>query len=387
MQMETRDLRVAVLEYGLDPGRTETAFTQAFGPFWRRLYHHDDPVASASEGASRAVDDPNALGAAYLHKLLRGPRRGKVAAARPLPAREVELMPTYQQVPVQPLGSIALDLAYLDESDVTAMDEAEITSLARWMDDLLVQMRVPSSIEEGAWLDLTTSEKELVDLMIDRLNEAEAHLGKPVKVPKLYLRLGNVLDKVDLSREYDVPTAMAVYTMEIREPQGSERILALFERAIRLDPEDPEAWRNKARALEDEGRDEEAAICYQRLMELGSIPEDDPRWEARKLISLGRYDEAFTHCAQAVELDPLDREAWYNMGMVLHNMGRLEEALDCYTNAIEINPRFARAWFAKGRAQESMGRSREARRSYEQAFRAGYGDEWPGPEPYPDMGG
>ena len=90
--------------------------------------------------------------------------------------------------------------------------------------------------------------------------------------------------------------------------------LALFDRAVSLDPGCTRAWNGRAAALGN----------------------------------LGLFDAALDSCDTAIATDPGYFRAWSNRGWVLGHLGRNAEALDSCDRAIALQPDFAEAWHTRG---------------------------------------
>ena len=82
-----------------------------------------------------------------------------------------------------------------------------------------------------------------------------------------------------------------------------EAIMA-YDEAIRLHPEDPDAWYNKGYALQ----------------------------------SQGKYDDAIKAYDEAIRLDQYNADYWYKKGFALEALGKYNEAIAVYDKAIELNP-------------------------------------------------
>lgn len=103
--------------------------------------------------------------------------------------------------------------------------------------------------------------------------------------------------------------------------------------AVRLAPDDVDAWGDLGNLFERQGKPEEAAACYERVIVLS--PEDD--------------------------------RAYNNLGMVREGQGRLPEAEHCFAKAAALKPSMAAYSIQLGRIQAQEGHDQEARRSFEHA--------------------
>jgi predicted AlkP superfamily phosphohydrolase/phosphomutase/Flp pilus assembly protein TadD len=136
--------------------------------------------------------------------------------------------------------------------------------------------------------------------------------------------------------ESDVPEASEVAEGSPVDP----RILEKLESLGYLGDSSRGGDRNLAAVLFQQGRHEEAAELYEKLVQ------EDPKDAAARaslagaLGALGRYDEALGHLEMAIELDPLNPEAYHNRGVVHEKQGEHEAAIREYRTALRYNPRY-----------------------------------------------
>ena len=90
----------------------------------------------------------------------------------------------------------------------------------------------------------------------------------------------------------------------------------LIDEAIKLDPNDADAWYNKGIALDNQGK----------------------------------YNEAIEAYDEAIRLDPKHAEAWNNKGNALYSQSKYNESIEAYDEAIKLDPKLAAAWNNKGNA-------------------------------------
>lgn len=117
-----------------------------------------------------------------------------------------------------------------------------------------------------------------------------------------------------------------------------EEALDSLDRAVAVQPEDPDAWCARGRVLLEMRAFEDALDCYDRAV---ALRPDDPRphdFRGRALRDLGRYEEALAAAEQSVRLQPDDAGGLNSLGNTLRALGRLEEAAEAYRHAIEAEP-------------------------------------------------
>ncbi|UCE18807.1 MAG: protein kinase [Gemmatimonadota bacterium] len=83
-------------------------------------------------------------------------------------------------------------------------------------------------------------------------------------------------------------------------------------------------------------------------------------WYAWYQLAMGRFDKAISELKRAQELDPL-MPLWYSQGTGIHlTVGNLDEAMNQFHKAIELDPNFGLAYFHVGRVYFLKGMMEEA---------------------------
>lgn len=146
--------------------------------------------------------------------------------------------------------------------------------------------------------------------------------------------------------------------------------VAIWSDTVEKRPANVRAHYNLAKALEEEGRLEEAIRHYSEKV----LPLKPDYAEARVSLGLalartGRLDDAMTHYEAALKARPDLAEAHNNMGLVLARQGRIGEALDRYAEAVRLKPAYAEAWYNMANALAEAGRAEEAIARYREAIR------------------
>ncbi len=133
-------------------------------------------------------------------------------------------------------------------------------------------------------------------------------------------------------------------------------------------PQTASAWTQAGAAHLENGRLEEAAACYQRVLEL------DPD-HAEAHFKLGNIAvmhqlpaEAEAHYLRAIAIDPNYFKAPYNLGNLLRRQSRLAEAEACYRRVIGIEPGYSDAYINLGVTLKDLGRHADAEASYRSAL-------------------
>jgi len=151
-----------------------------------------------------------------------------------------------------------------------------------------------------------------------------------------------------------------------------EQAVEAFERAVRFDEENAEAWVNKGFAHAEIEEYDRAIGAYDEALRV----DEDDEFAAEALVNkayaqyeLGRGDPLRT-VERALEKDERSPEAWYNRAVFLNERGSHEDALRCIDNALSLGQRGPRALQEKARALEELGRYDEAEEVREAAREA-----------------
>jgi len=119
---------------------------------------------------------------------------------------------------------------------------------------------------------------------------------------------------------------------------GLDDAVEYFQRAVALDPNDPDGWRELGDALAYDGRLAEAGQALHRAVRLR--PEDTAALVSlgHSSLAAGHRDRAITYLRRAVENDPENLMALQGLAAAYRSEGRLEEALDAATRVASGSP-------------------------------------------------
>ncbi|MBF0261966.1 MAG: tetratricopeptide repeat protein [Magnetococcales bacterium] len=117
-----------------------------------------------------------------------------------------------------------------------------------------------------------------------------------------------------------------------------ERAVAMYERILAEDPDEPRALANLAIALNQLRRHAEAETICRRAIRVA--PNHAEAWNHLGIILSDRRDftasvEAYRRC---VEIDPAHHLAWTNLGIALVRQGVVHEAIHAFRRALEAEP-------------------------------------------------
>lgn len=120
----------------------------------------------------------------------------------------------------------------------------------------------------------------------------------------------------------------------------------------------------KGRAYASRTRYREAIACYQKAVALDPANPEIFYFRAAVFIETGRNVDALADCEHALELNQNYAAAWSKKGHALYNLERYDDALFACTRALALNGNDATAWYIRGVCLEELGRTDEAQEAY-----------------------
>ena len=142
-----------------------------------------------------------------------------------------------------------------------------------------------------------------------------------------------------------------------------------YRKAININPDYAEAYKNMGIVLRDKGELEAAIVSFQQALQ---IKPDYAEAHCNMGIALrdkGNPDAAINSYNQALRIKPDYYEAYYNMGNVLRSdKGNSEAAIDSYKLALKINPGCVRTLIGLGKTFKLLGQTVESIKCFEDAI-------------------
>jgi len=185
----------------------------------------------------------------------------------------------------------------------------------------LAKLNIPKTVAKDTKMDLTAKEEDQVKAIASKVEEADKHFGEAIAEPQTYIELGNVeLLKGDVMKA-----------------------LELYDKALKLDPNNIDAWNNKGYLLTNLGKPDEGLKCCEKATELG--PTRGMAWNNTGFAQyrLGQIPDARRSFEKAIEVEEKLALSWYNIGILVGNQGGIDEAIHYFNKALEIDPTFEAA--------------------------------------------
>lgn len=142
-----------------------------------------------------------------------------------------------------------------------------------------------------------------------------------------------------------------------------------LERALRLNPDDPDVNTSLAQVLLQLGRTQEAVSRFEQVLRVDPNDAGAHNNLALALLRLGRAPEAIPHLEQALQINPDNVNAHINLANALFQEGKVSEAFSHYQQALRLNPDSPLVHANLGVALEKSGRVPEAIEQFQQALK------------------
>ncbi len=112
--------------------------------------------------------------------------------------------------------------------------------------------------------------------------------------------------------------------------------MAYYDKALALDPKNPEGWFLRASVLIDTGKSKEALVDCDKAIALDQ--NYAPAWSKKGLAfyNLEQFKEGLFASTRASSLNGNDVSAWYLKGVCLDELGRSDEAQEAYGKSLEL---------------------------------------------------
>jgi protein O-mannosyl-transferase len=141
-----------------------------------------------------------------------------------------------------------------------------------------------------------------------------------------------------------------------------------FQKALEVQPKYPEARNNLGNVFFQKGQVDEAVAHYQKALEI------NPKFALARynlgvaFLQIGRVHDAVAHFQEALAIEPDMAKAQYNLGLAFAQLGRVSEAIVHYNKALELNPSYAEAEYNLGLVLVQLRRINEAVSHYNKAL-------------------
>ncbi|MDR1220220.1 MAG: tetratricopeptide repeat protein [Treponema sp.] len=191
----------------------------------------------------------------------------------------------------------------------------------------------------------------------------------------LYASASHVIDVGEDFSSVGVITTVGAVTSEAKKAVY-DRVIADFTQALRLDPNNANAYRERGNAYNDMGEHDRAIADYNQALRL------NPDYVAAYInrgnaySDKGEHDQAIADYTQAVRINPNYTWAYNNRGLSYSDIGEYDRAIADFDEAIRIDPNYAIAYNNRGIAYDYKGDSDRAIADYSEAIRVDPNYTW-----------
>jgi serine/threonine-protein kinase len=147
-----------------------------------------------------------------------------------------------------------------------------------------------------------------------------------------------------------------------------EKAAGEFDRALRAEPTNDDAYRGLARAQQHLGKLEEAEKTFRQAIRLRPHYWAGYSWLGKFFADHGRFKEAVEQYQQAAALSPDNGQVYYSLGGVYIYLARYEDAIAALRKSIELRPSYA-AYSNLGAIYTRLRRFESAIETLEQALK------------------
>jgi len=144
--------------------------------------------------------------------------------------------------------------------------------------------------------------------------------------------------------------------------------MAHYQKALQINPNDPNAWNNIGNALLQEGKLDEAIPYFQKALQINPNYAEAHNNLGNALIQKGKVDEAIAQYQKALRFNLDVAKTYCNLGKALLQKGEMDEAIAQYQKALQINPNFAEAHNSLGIVLFQDGEEDEAIAHFQKAL-------------------
>ncbi|HYG76424.1 MAG TPA: tetratricopeptide repeat protein [Planctomycetota bacterium] len=259
-------------------------------------------------------------------------------------------------------------------------------------------------------LDVQILKSKLLDasgdtqLAITTLMMLRKEFPETAEIPKRLAKLYQKTGQNDLAAKTRLEAAELDHSdRELQEEaaryaeqqKDGSRAIAIYERLVRVDPEDLRYRRALAKAYDGAGINRQAALAYQEIVNrvpddvttrrrLGMLFADLPGFQGRAILHFqrvlernprdaevnrrlgelflqaGNLAEAERFIKQTLVYAPRDAEAHMNLGSLYGTQQRFEDAIQKYKDALAIDPKLNKAQLNMAKVLLGLGRREEA---------------------------
>ena len=215
------------------------------------------------------------------------------------------------EAPNQQITKSSADHAAKEQQAVALVDQGKLQDAEAIYKDL---------ISIGTSNHIVYGNLAAICLLQSRHDESISLLQKAIQLnpndPDTYINLGNALQE-----QGELTPAIASYNT-----------------ALQLKPSYPEAHNNLGTALQEQGELTAAIASFNKALQLNPNDPDAHNNLGTALQEQGELTAAVASFKRALQLNPNDPDAHHNLGRLLKEQGNLDAAIASFKKALQLNP-------------------------------------------------
>ena len=147
-----------------------------------------------------------------------------------------------------------------------------------------------------------------------------------------------------------------------------ELAVSLFQRVLKLEPKDKNAWNDLGRAYLGLNQNEQAIAAFKKQIEINPYDEFAYNNMGRAYEQEGKYDEAIQQFHKQIEVNPLDQFAHGNLGGVYVRQKKFAEAVPELEKAVTLQPNNPVLLISLGQAYTATNQTDKGMAQFEKAI-------------------
>jgi tetratricopeptide (TPR) repeat protein len=196
---------------------------------------------------------------------------------------------------------------------------------------------------------------------LGKLDESIARLEQACRLAPDSAAMLENLRQVRMARDKNLAIALT-------EQGKLDDAASCYRRVLELNPQDAGAHNNLGIVLQMQSRFEEAEACYRQVLALNPNDAAAHNNLGAALHRQGKLEESVSCFHRAATLKPDDIGAYRNLAPVLHKQGRFEEAVACYRRVLQLAPDHVDTHYDLGVELQKLIKFDEARACYQRAL-------------------
>ncbi|MFM8916651.1 MAG: tetratricopeptide repeat protein [Bacteroidota bacterium] len=191
--------------------------------------------------------------------------------------------------------------------------------------------------------------------ILPEYSEAWRHLGIAYKEQENYPAAVAALEKARSYKDFDAADMFATSGLCYGKVGRYPEALADLNRALVMNPDDPESNNNKGLYLFESGMIDSSIIYFDRAIALKSDFHQAYYNKGNTFASKGNYIEALRLYAKALEINPSSVDALMNSGNCYAVMNQLPQALEFFKRVEKLEPNNPKMLMNMGITYKNMG--------------------------------